>query len=458
MLKSILKIAIPVSLENIIANTGTFILTILLSQLGEVEVAINGVANQGSFLVILFLFGLNTGGAIFLAQYWGKKDTENIKKIMSLMIYFSLLISLAFFVLTFFFPKVFIKMFSNDTRVIDRGILYLRLISISYFGLALEISFRTLLRSIERATIPMMSYVYGTIIQIFLAYGFVKGLFGLPKLGLVGIAISLIVSRFVIPLYQILRASTLKLPYTFSLSGISRNMLSKFLEFATPTTLNEIAWSLGMTVYGIIFGRMGTQAYAARNILSSFENYVWTFTFGIVIAASVIIGKYIGQMEYEKAQHFAKKILVWNFVIGLLSAVIVIVVYYILYPTFKIEENTKKILTYAMWVMLIGAPVKAFNGAAIVGVLRAGGDAKFAFLLETFTLWCLGVPLAFIGAFIWKQPLPVVYALTLSDEVVKSVIAYIRIKSKKWIKNVTISPEISSAPAASAVPGIGEEH
>lgn len=95
--KDILKIAIPVSVENLIANTGTFILTVFLSRMGEKQVTVNGIANQGSFLVILFLFGLNTGGAIFVSQYWGKKDREGIKRTSTLMIYSSLIIALGFF-------------------------------------------------------------------------------------------------------------------------------------------------------------------------------------------------------------------------------------------------------------------------------------------------------------------------------------------------------------------------
>ncbi|MGB9613909.1 MAG: MATE family efflux transporter [Fervidobacterium sp.] len=452
LLRDILKIALPVSLENIIANTGTFVITVFLSQLGEVAVAINGVANQGLFLVMLFLFGLNTGGAIFIAQYWGKKDMEGIRKTTSLMIGFSLLISIAFFVFTFFFPKVFIKIFSSDVKVIENGVLYLRIISISYFGLALEMSFRTFLRAIEKATIPMMSYLYGTLFQTIFAFVLLKGVLGFPKLGLTGIALTLTLSRFFIPLYQILKAAVSKLPFTFSFKDITAQYLKKFLEIATPTTLNEIFWSLGMTAYGVIFGKMGTQAYAARSILSSFENYVWTFTLGVVVAASVFVGKFIGQMEYEKALNFGKKVLFWNAAIGFISSIVVVIIYYLISPTFEVEESTKLLLTSTMWVMAIGAPIKAFNGAAIVGVLRSGGDAKFAFLLETLTLWCLGVPLAFLGAFIWKQPLPIVYLLTLSDEIVKAIIAYVRINSKKWIKNVTISEEII-APV-----GIDGEH
>ncbi len=441
MIKDILRIAIPVSVENLIANTGTFILTIFLSRLGDVEVAVNGIANQGSFLVILFLFGLNTGGAIFVSQYWGKKDYAGIKRTSTLMIYSSIVIATAFFALTFFFPSIFTRIFTNDPRVIETSVLFLRIISLSYFGLALEIAFRTLLRGIEQAKIPMESYIFGTILQIFLAYTLLYGKFGFPNIGLLGIAIATTVARFFIPLYQIVRATLLKVPYSFNISIIERTFVKKFFEFATPTTLNEIAWSLGMTVYGIIFGRMGTNVYSARNILSSFENYVWTFTFGLVIGTSVIVGKYIGKTEYDKAHSFGKKMLLINAVIGFLSAIIIIVVYYILMPTFKIDVQTKKMLTATMWVMLFGAPIKAFNGAGVVGVLRAGGDAKFAFILETITLWAIGIPLALIGAFVFKLSLPFVYLLTLSDEIAKAIVVYFRIRGNKWIRNVTVTTE-----------------
>jgi len=105
--KDILKIAIPVSVENLIANTGTFILTIFLSQMGEKQVTINGIANQGSFLVILFLFGLNTGGAIFVSQYWGKKDEEGIRRSFNSHDLLLLNNSACVLRFTFFFPEFF---------------------------------------------------------------------------------------------------------------------------------------------------------------------------------------------------------------------------------------------------------------------------------------------------------------------------------------------------------------
>ncbi|HOQ39190.1 MAG TPA: MATE family efflux transporter [Fervidobacterium sp.] len=448
MVKDILKIAIPVSVENILANTGIFILTLLLSQVGEREIAINAISNQASFLVNLFLFGINTGGAIFVSQYWGKRDEDNIKRVFTLMIVSSMIMATVFFVFTFVFPETFVRIFSKDSSLFNDSILYLRIISFSYFGIALEIAFRTFLRGIEKANIPMESYLVGTAVQLLLAYGLLNGKIGLPKLGITGVAIAITISRYVIPFYQITRAYYLKLPYTFTLRGISRDLFSRFIRFATPAALNEIAWSLGMTMYGIVFGWMGTEAYAARNVLSSFENYIWTLALGITTASSVIVGKLVGQKSYEKAVSFSKKIMIVNSLVGLGTAFVTIAAYYLLLPTFDLTSSSKYMLTLSMWIMLAGSPIKALNNVAVVGILRAGGDSKYAFILETSTLWGLGVPLAFIGAMVWKQSLPVVYALTLSDEIAKAIIVYFRIRSKKWVKNVTISTEEAILEAA----------
>ena len=128
LVKDILKIAIPVSIENVLANTGIFILTVLLSLVGEREIAINAISNQASFLVNLFLFGINTGGAIFVSQYWGKRDVENIKRVFSLMFISSMLIATAFFVFTFFFPATFVHIFLKDSSLFNDSILYLQII------------------------------------------------------------------------------------------------------------------------------------------------------------------------------------------------------------------------------------------------------------------------------------------------------------------------------------------
>lgn len=73
----------------------------------------------------------------------------------------------------------------------------------------------------------------------------------------------------------------------------------------------------------------------------------------------------------------------------------------------------------------------------IVGILRGAGDARSSLIIEGFTMWFIGVPLTIVGAFVFKLPVHLVYALAILEEVTKFILALIRLKSRKWINNIT---------------------
>jgi Na+-driven multidrug efflux pump len=81
--------------------------------------------------------------------------------------------------------------------------------------------------------------------------------------------------------------------------------------------------------------------------------------------------------------------------------------------------------------------IRVFDIILIVGILRGGGDAKRALLIEGFTMWFVGVPLTILGAFLFKLPVYTVYALAVWEEVFKCIFGVLRLKSGRWIKNVT---------------------
>ena len=95
---------------------------------------------------------------------------------------------------------------------------------------------------------------------------------------------------------------------------------------------------------------------------------------------------------------------------------------------------------YAQIILLIVSGiffVRVFDIILIVGILRGGGDARQALLIEGFTMWFIGVPLTIIGAFVFKLPIYMVYALAICEEIVKGILGIIRLKSGRWINNVT---------------------
>lgn len=78
----------------------------------------------------------------------------------------------------------------------------------------------------------------------------------------------------------------------------------------------------------------------------------------------------------------------------------------------------------------------------MMGILRGGGDAKFAFISEAATMWFIGVPVSLIGAFVFKLEVQWVVLMIMSEEIVKFAVILIRISSKKWIKNIVKDIEL----------------
>ena len=83
-------------------------------------------------------------------------------------------------------------------------------------------------------------------------------------------------------------------------------------------------------------------------------------------------------------------------------------------------------------------PFKMYNYVNIVGVLRSGGDTKFCLFLDCAGVWCIGIPLAFLGGLVWRLPIYIVYTLVMTEEIFKFVLGYLRYRKKKWIRNLTV--------------------
>lgn len=98
-------------------------------------------------------------------------------------------------------------------------------------------------------------------------------------------------------------------------------------------------------------------------------------------------------------------------------------------------------ISRCLLVFVAYMPAKMFNYVNIVGVLRSGGDTRMCLFLDTSGVWCIGVPLAFLGALVWHLPIYGVYALVMSEEVYKLILGYIRYRQKKWLKNLAIQSD-----------------
>lgn len=429
----------PIALQQLIFASLGFVSTMMVGQLGETSVAAVGLAGQIFFLFQLLLFGISSGSAIFVAQFWGKRDIKNIHRVLGISLTLGLMGTLVFSIIAIVLPQWAIGVYTTDPGVIALGSEYLRIAGLQYFFVAITTSYAVTLRSTGNVRMPVTISVFALSLGAALNYALIFGQFGMPALGIQGSAIGSIIARI------IECALLLILTYTTHSSAAAslREMLSFDLAFLSsilktmlPVVLNEILWSLGISLYSLIYARIGTESVAAVSIAASIENLAFVPFIAVANSAAIMIGNRIGADEEHKAMEYAMRFWRMNIIAGILmgsaifiSADSVLRFYNIDATTTQFARNVLTVMACAMWI-------KVSNMLLVVGVLRAGGDARVSALIDVSPLWLVGLPAATLGAFVFGLPVYWVYLLTISDEACKLMLALWRVISKRWINNL----------------------
>jgi putative MATE family efflux protein len=436
---ALVTIALPIALQNLITSSLSMVSVVFIGQLGDDAVAALGLANQAFFLLNLALFGVFSGTAMFTAQLWGKRNLAGIHKVLGLSMGLGLIVAVIFFSIAVFFPRQFLSIYSTDQAVIGLGTGYLRLFGPSYFFFTITFCFASVLRSTGQVRLPVTVSTIALILNTILNYVLIFGLFGLPAMGLRGAALASTFARFLECTALVAAVYLTRSPVAASLKqmfGFDRIFAWRVLKPVLPITAQEIAWSLGVTTYNAIYGRLGTESIAAMNIVGTIDQLGMVAIFSMGTACAIIVGNKIGEENVDRAYWYAG----WTLRLAMVTGVVVGVLIFLFSPLIlnlydvsaQVIYNAHRVLNVLACVMWI----RASNTILIVGILRSGGDTRFSFLLETGTMWCIGVVMASLGAFVFHLPVYWVYALAMLDECTKFVICNWRYYSKRWIHNL----------------------
>lgn len=436
---ALFRIALPIIAQNFISSLLNVIDVTMLGQLGETAVASVGLANQIFFLLQLMLFGTYSGVGVFTSQLWGKGDVRSIRKVLGIGLIIGLTGSSAFTLLAMAGPRLALGFYTTDPSVISTGSAYLRLVGSAYMITAVTFAFSSVARSTGYVRVPMAVSIFALSLKTLLNYGLIFGNFGLPEMGVQGAAVATVIARIVECTLMVSVTYIRKLPAAARLRelfGFDRTFLTMVLKTSLPVLVNETLWSLGVTTYNMVYGRIGTDAIAAVNIAASIENLAFVIFMGISDATGIIIGNRIGANEEEKAFTYARRTLtistIGAWIVGLfiLFGSNFILGFYKLSPeSLANAQGILRVMGFALWI-------KVSNMTIIVGVLRAGGDTRFSMVLDAGTVWLVGVPLAIIGGLVLHLPVYVVYLMVIAEEFTKYLVGLWRLFSRRWITNL----------------------
>lgn len=442
--KQVCLLIIPMALQNLI-NVGVQAADVfMLGRVGEKVLSGASLAGQIQFIMTLILFGTTSGATVLTAQYWGKKDTRTIEKILGMGMLIGIGGALAFALAAELIPETLLRIYTNDPEVIAEGVKYLRIVALSYVIMAATQVYLYIMRSIERVVIATVVYGASLIVNIIVNAVLIFGLMGFPKMGIEGAAIGTLISRILGLMIVIWYAKFRNKVVRFHLSdmwNIDKVLLKDFLFYATPVILNELVWGMGSSANTAVIGHLGSAAVAANSVVQVVRELSTVVVFGVSNATAIYLGKTIGERQYELAKAYGRRFAVLSVITGFIAAGIILVSAPAVSRFMTLSPEAKSYLMFMFFVMSYFALCQAINTTLVVGVFRSGGDTRFGLRLDATTMWCCSILLGAIAAFVFRASVPVVYALLMSDEVIKVPITVKRFLGYKWIKNVTREQE-----------------
>lgn len=438
--KTLLTVAVPITLQHFVRSALNLVSGLIIGQLGDVPVAAVGLANQVYFILTLLLFGISAGCAIFTAQFWGKGDIPNLRRVMGICLLMCAGAGVFFFLVSVIWPEWVIGIYTPDLQVQAVGGVFLRVMAPSFLMAAVSFAYGTILRSAGDVKTPLYTSAIALGLSTLLGYLLVFGKLGLPEMGVSGAAVGIVVGRVVetgLLLGVIYRRKGPVAASAHELLDFDFTFFKNVLGRALPVALNELFWSTGVTAFNIIYARISTDAIAAVNIAVTIENLAFVTFLGISDAAGIIIGHKIGAGKGDGAYEFALRTYLLTLAISIAMGLTVYLTADILLNLYKVSEQVHLYARYILTVVSCTLWIKTINMTMVVGVLRSGGDTRFSFLLDSLTIWLVGVPMALLGAFVFNLPVYWVALMASSEELVKLGVSLVRFASRKWIYDLT---------------------
>lgn len=438
-LKTVCKIAIPVTLQSMLQSSFSIIDQVMIGQLGSVSIAGIGLAGKFYSIYSVVVAAIAAVAGIMIAQYMGKQEKEEVDRSLSVNLVAAVLLAVIFTILCVAIPQTIMGNYTKDAEICNTAAVYLRILSVTFLPVAGTTLLSTMLRCMEKTSLPLYACIVAAVINTGLNYVLIYGKLGFDAMGVEGAAIATVISQianffFVLAAF-IVAYQKEKKTFRFSVK-LGAGGYGQYFAMLIPILLTEFLWSLGENVYASIYGHMGKIPCAAMTLTNPIQGLLIGALSGLAQAAGILIGKSLGKKEYDNAYKDAKKLMLYGFAGSILLSVVLLLLKRAYVDVYEVEEVVKQTAQQILIAFALISPVKVMNMILGGGIIRSGGKTKIVMWIDLTGTWVFGVPLGLLAAFVWKLPIPLVYFILSLEEVVRLIIALVIFKKKTWMQSL----------------------
>ena len=446
--KRMFRIAIPISMQQLITVGINLMDTIMLSSMGDAQLSGSALAGQFITLFQICCMGIGMGASVLTSRFWGMQEKDSLRKAVTIMLRFGLVFATAFTLVTAAAPEWIMRIYTTDPELISNGVIYLNWMVPTYYCMGLALTCTLVLRSVGQVRVPLVCSIIAFFVNVFFNWVFIFGKLGAPRMEIAGAALGTLIAR-VFELCFICGYFFFKddrIAYRFRhLLTKCRDLVGEYFRISIPVLISDALLALGNNAVAMVMGRIGAAFVAANSVTTVVQQLSSVLTTGISNASGIITGHTMGQGDYEKAQRQGYTFLGMGFLIGCFAAVVIQIVRGPIINYYQVTPEAKLIAKELMDAISINVVFLAMNSILTKGVLRAGGDTKFLMAGDILFLWIASIPLGALAGLVFHWPAFWIYTMLKIDQIIKCVWCFFRLKSGKWLKKINRAGETAAS-------------
>ena len=435
-MKSLSKIAIPVTLQSMLQASFSIIDQIMIGQLGEVNIAAVGLYGNFSLIFSVVIGSVGTVAGILIAQFTGSDNEREAWCSLNVSLLCGALLSVLFLLAAGGFPAQILQLYTADGRIQQAGAVYFKIVAFAYLPMALSTVLSAWLRCKEHAAIPFWASLGAVAANTGLNYLLIFGKLGFTPMGVQGAAIATLVSQllnFLLILLGFVVCLRRDGSHPLWTLHFERITLRAYGGMILPILLSEFLWSLGQNVESAVYGHLGTANLAAYTLTCPIQSLIVGALSGLSAAAGVMVGKQLGKKAYDAAYRDAGRIMLTGLV-GAIGVASLLVLFAGAYTNlYRVDADVQTLGKALLAVFALYAPVKVENMILSGGILRSGGNTRVIMIIDTIGTWGIGIPLCLLAAYGLHWGIVGVYALLTTEEIFRLAVSLVIFKRRSWM-------------------------
>ena len=295
--KSVIRIMLPVALQQAINMGVNMMDTMMLGSFGEIQLSASSLANQYYNFFTILCMGIIGGSSVLAAQYWGAGEKEKVRETFNMALRLSAGVAVLFMILTWVFPGPIMSIYTSEEEVIVQGIRYLKITAFIFVIHGTSLVAAQLMRSVGQAHLGLIVSIISFVVNIGANYIFIFGKFGMPRMEIAGAALGTLIARgaeFITTFFYILvKDKSLRICHL--IKSPSAAFYRSYFRLGAPVLVSDSLLGLGGNIVSVVLGHMGAAVVASNAICQVVDRLCTVVIQGVSNASGIITGQTLGQ-------------------------------------------------------------------------------------------------------------------------------------------------------------------